>query len=311
MTIQVNECIRLTDFQPDDIPALVEYPSDPDIYAQTLRIPSPYTLADAERWFAILKEITASAGQVVNWAIRDANDKLIGGIGLEGVTPDSHHRAEIGYWLARPFWGRGIMTAVVQALSRHAFEQIGLSKITAYVFAFNEASARVLIKCGFQQEGYLRQHHLKAGRSIDARLFGLLRTSPVPRQAPAQRVKQVIVMRHDLGMRRGKQIAQGAHAAMSFLSQRLQDLQTIRLDDFSTEQQAWLTGSFAKVCCRVQSEEELMQIYEQAVSAGLEVHLITDSGKTEFHGQPTRTCLAIGPATADRIDAITGHLELL
>jgi PTH2 family peptidyl-tRNA hydrolase len=61
----------------------------------------------------------------------------------------------------------------------------------------------------------------------------------------------------------------------------------------------------------VDSEEELMQIHDKAVEAGLEVHLITDSGRTEFHGQPTRTCLAIGPDEADKIDAITGHLELL
>jgi PTH2 family peptidyl-tRNA hydrolase len=125
------------------------------------------------------------------------------------------------------------------------------------------------------------------------------------------RVKQVICMRQDLKMRRGKQIAQGAHASMSFLCRRLQAQDTLSLRDFSEAQRAWLTGSFAKVCCRVDSEEELMAIYEKAVSAGLEVHLITDSGKTEFHGQPTRTCLAIGPDDAAAIDAITGRLELL
>jgi PTH2 family peptidyl-tRNA hydrolase len=125
------------------------------------------------------------------------------------------------------------------------------------------------------------------------------------------RVKQVICMRQDLKMRRGKQIAQGAHASMSFLCRRLQAQDTLSLRDFSEVQRAWLTGSFAKVCCRVDSEEELMAIYEKAVSAGLEVHLITDSGKTEFHGQPTRTCLAIGPDDAAVIDEITGLLELL
>lgn len=126
-----------------------------------------------------------------------------------------------------------------------------------------------------------------------------------------RRIKQVIVMRHDLKMRRGKQIAQGAHASMSFLCRRLQNADSVSLDDFPEDQQAWLRGSFAKVCCRVDSEEALMEIYNKAVDAGLEVHLITDSGKTEFHGQPTRTCLAIGPADAERIDPITGELELL
>lgn len=125
------------------------------------------------------------------------------------------------------------------------------------------------------------------------------------------RVKQVIVMRHDLKMRRGKQIAQGAHAAMSFFCRRLQEQGAVSLDDFSNTQQMWLTGSFAKICCRVNSEEELMAIYDKAIDAGLEVHLITDSGKTEFGGVPTRTCLAIGPDDVEKIDPITGDLQLL
>jgi PTH2 family peptidyl-tRNA hydrolase len=125
------------------------------------------------------------------------------------------------------------------------------------------------------------------------------------------RIKQVIVMRHDLKMRRGKQIAQGAHASMSFMCRRLQAACSLSLDDLTETQRAWLTGSFAKVCCRVDSEEALMEIHDKAQEAGLEVHLITDSGKTEFHDQPTRTCLAIGPDAAERIDAITGDLQLL
>lgn len=126
-----------------------------------------------------------------------------------------------------------------------------------------------------------------------------------------QRIKQVIVIRHDLKMRRGKQIAQASHASMSFICRRLQKQASVSLDDFSDVERSWLTGSFAKVCCRVNSEEELMVIHDKAIAAGLEVHLITDSGKTEFHGQPTRTCLAIGPDAAEKIDPLTGHLELL
>ena len=126
-----------------------------------------------------------------------------------------------------------------------------------------------------------------------------------------RKIKQVIVMRHDLKMRRGKQIAQGAHASMSFICRRLQERGSVSLSDFSEVEQAWLTGAFAKVCCRVDSEAELMAIHDKAVAAGLEVHLITDSGKTEFHGEPTNTCLAIGPDEAEKIDEITGHLQLL
>ena len=124
-------------------------------------------------------------------------------------------------------------------------------------------------------------------------------------------IKQVIVMRHDLKMRRGKQIAQGAHASMAFLTRRLQSSSSICMDDFSPHEQAWISGSFAKVCVRCNSEDDLMAVHDKATEMGLEVHLITDSGRTEFHGQPTRTCLAIGPDDATKIDQVTGHLELL
>ena len=130
-------------------------------------------------------------------------------------------------------------------------------------------------------------------------------------ESQAPNTKQVIVIRHDLKMRRGKQIAQGAHASMSFLTRRLQSRSSICVDDFSPNEQTWIMGSFAKVCVRCNSEEDLMAIHDKAIEFGLEVHLITDSGRTEFHGKPTRTCLAIGPDDASKIDPVTGHLELL
>jgi RimJ/RimL family protein N-acetyltransferase len=67
------------------------------------------------------------------------------------------------------------MTAEVQRFCQHAFEEFGLVKITAHVFAHNPASARVLQKCGFQEEGFLRKHYLKDGKLVDARLFALLK----------------------------------------------------------------------------------------------------------------------------------------
>lgn len=98
---------------------------------------------------------------------------------------------------------------------------------------------------------------------------------------------------------------------MSFICRRLQEQGSVSLGDFSEVACGWLTGAFAKVCCRVDNEDELMANHNKAVEAGLEVHLITDSGKTEFHGEPTRTCLAIGPDEAEKIDEITGALQLL
>lgn len=110
-------------------------------------------------------------------------------------------------------------------------------------------------------------------------------------------------------MRRGKEIAQGAHASCSFMAVRLTGLDgnNIKLTD---AQRAWLQGSFAKITLQVNSEDELLKIHEEARAAGLESHLITDSGKTEFKGIPTHTCIAIGPDYAELIDPITQHLKL-
>jgi peptidyl-tRNA hydrolase, PTH2 family len=130
-------------------------------------------------------------------------------------------------------------------------------------------------------------------------------------------VKQVIVMRthypNDNGgvfsPRKGKLIAQGAHAAMMWLSDRLRRSNYTNIH-FSTEEIEWLKVSSTKICLQVNSEEELLAIYNKAKKKGLTAHLVTDSGKTEFAGVPTRTCLAIGPNKADKIDEVTKELKL-
>lgn len=118
--------------------------------------------------------------------------------------------------------------------------------------------------------------------------------------------KQVIVLRKDLNMRKGKMVAQGSHASMSFLTRRLQ-----RNEPPTEVQKEWLENSFTKICVSVDSEQELLKIARMAEEAGLECHLITDNGTTEFGGVPTRTCLALGPDRPEIIDKISGHLKLL
>ena len=128
-------------------------------------------------------------------------------------------------------------------------------------------------------------------------------------------VKQVIIIRKDLKMRRGKEIAQGSHAAMAWLSLRLRAGKVdktkyayhILLND---AEQAWINGGFRKVVCQVSSLEALMAIHEAAQEAGLESRVITDAGLTEFGKIPTVTALAVGPDYDERIDPVTGELEL-
>jgi ribosomal-protein-alanine N-acetyltransferase len=176
MPFDIGNGLHLTDFHRSDADVLVEHLSDKDIYDRTLRIPYPYTAADAQRWLDIVEKATKQNGhQPVNWVVRDHDDRVIGGIGLDGFVIGKSHRAEIGYWLGRPFWGRGIMPAAVHVVCCHAFENLGLVKVQAHVFSFNDASARVLEKCGFELEGYLRKHFLKDGNYIDAKAYGLVR----------------------------------------------------------------------------------------------------------------------------------------
>jgi ribosomal-protein-alanine N-acetyltransferase len=175
MKLAVNDQVHLSEFRPTDKDALIAHLNDRDIYDRTLRIPHPYTAAAADEWLALVAKITQQQGRPVQWAIRSVADALIGGCGFDGFQVGKSHRAEVGYWLAKPFWGRGIMTAVVQRVCRHAFEEFVLAKITAHVFPHNPASARILEKCGFQEEGFLRKHFLKDGQFVDARLFGLLK----------------------------------------------------------------------------------------------------------------------------------------
>ncbi len=123
-------------------------------------------------------------------------------------------------------------------------------------------------------------------------------------------VKQVIVVRRDLKMRRGKEIAQGSHASMAFLLARFRENGGMELREFDEHVRAWLLAHCAKICVRVDSEAELLDVHERARAAGLESHLIRDAGHTEFGGVPTLTCCAIGPAEASKVDAITGSLTL-
>lgn len=132
------------------------------------------------------------------------------------------------------------------------------------------------------------------------------------------KVKQVIVLRTDLNMRKGKMVAQGAHAAMAaVLGQGEYNWDGYGNGSFKLDLShgqaltIWLTGKFTKICVAVNGEDELKAIYHQALKAGLPAALIQDSGLTEFKGIPTYTAVAIGPADITAVDSITSHLKLL
>lgn len=118
-------------------------------------------------------------------------------------------------------------------------------------------------------------------------------------------LKQVIVVRTDLNMRKGKIAAQVAHASMAAI------LPKGELTVTNPKAIEWLNGDFTKIVVGVSSEQELLAIYQQAVDQGLLCSLIQDSGRTEFKGVLTYTCVAIGADYSNVIDKITGHLKLI
>jgi len=116
--------------------------------------------------------------------------------------------------------------------------------------------------------------------------------------------KQVIVLRKDLNMRKGKMVAQGAHASLAAI------LHNGKLRNHP-DVDAWLEGRFTKVCVSVDSEQELIDIHEYARAQGLLTSLIRDAGLTEFGGVPTLTAVAVGPGIPEHVDKVTGKLKLL
>ena len=126
------------------------------------------------------------------------------------------------------------------------------------------------------------------------------------------KVKQVLVLRKDLNMSKGKMVVQGAHASIAFLTNKMKDNlsnpEALWWVNLSQAEKEWVYGTFFKVCVGVDSEKELLDIGYNAVMLGLSVKYIEE---TTGFDKPTITCLAIGPDYSSKIDSVTKHLKLL
>lgn len=139
--------------------------------------------------------------------------------------------------------------------------------------------------------------------------------------------KMVAVMRKDFkGLPKGKYAAQAGHGYVANILRMMNNGKTVNEEmpkiingkytltlevEVGSALDQWLRGSYRKIAVSVNSEEELMQIYQKVLEKGLPVSLIEDNGLTVFHGEKTKTCLVIGPEFDEKIDEITGHLPLL
>ena len=164
--------VRLRPWQLADVPALREAANDRGIW-QNLRdvFPHPYQESDALQYIGL---VTDAKSTDLHLCIEVAGTAG-GAISVLFQRDVSRRSAEIGYWLGRAHWGRGIATAAVRTLTEYAFWHFDLARIYAQVFAPNDASARVLMKAGYDFEGRLRQAVTKDGRTFDGLLFACLR----------------------------------------------------------------------------------------------------------------------------------------
>jgi ribosomal-protein-alanine N-acetyltransferase len=154
-----------------DAPSLALHANDREIWRNLKdRFPNPYSLANAE-WFIehCRSEVPESSFAIV------VDDEAIGAIGFEHRGDIWRRSVELGYWLARPYWGRGITTEAVRVMTNWALETWSLNRIWAGVFAWNPASARVLEKAGYTFEARLRHSAVKDGELVDELIYAVVR----------------------------------------------------------------------------------------------------------------------------------------
>ena len=133
--------------------------------------PHPYRIDDAERFIAMATQMSPETYFAI-----EVNGHAVGGVGYTLHTDVERIGAELGYWLGAEFWGRGIATSVVRAVTACAFEaHPELCRLYAVPFAWNPASARVLEKAGYRREGTLRRSALKDGHVLDQWMYAIVR----------------------------------------------------------------------------------------------------------------------------------------
>jgi RimJ/RimL family protein N-acetyltransferase len=168
-----SDRLLLRPFSLDDASEVQRLAGNRAIADTTLNIPHPYEDGMAEEWISTLKAKMQS-GEMATFAITRVEDgQLIGAIGLTIEAPSE--RAELGYWIGEPYWGRGYCSEAVALVVRHGFEGLRLNKIHACYFERNPSSGRVLEKTGMMKEGVARQHIKKHERFENLVQCSLLR----------------------------------------------------------------------------------------------------------------------------------------
>jgi RimJ/RimL family protein N-acetyltransferase len=168
-----TERLVLRPLELSDAEAVRQLAGDRAIAENTISIPHPYEAGMAEEWISGRQEMFENQKGVTLAITLKSDGTLIGAMSLMDLHVG--HRAELGYWVGRPYWGQGFCTEGGEAMIRYGFEQLGLVRIHASHFGSNPASGKVLTKLGMRHEGRQRHHVKKWDRLEDLELYGLLR----------------------------------------------------------------------------------------------------------------------------------------
>ena len=155
-----------------DIASILEYVYAPEIAANTF-VPHPYSPEAAHEFVRKASEDWRN-GKDYTFAIIEARSDCFAGVMGIHLVPE-HQRAEVGYWLGRPFWGRGLATQALRLLIQFGFEELGLNRIAAGHFAHNPASGRVMQKANMRYEGTRRAYHFHRDGFKDSVWYAILR----------------------------------------------------------------------------------------------------------------------------------------
>jgi RimJ/RimL family protein N-acetyltransferase len=170
MKLDLDLCI-VRSFHIDDAVSIARLANNRKIWIN-LRdaFPHPYTINDAISFIGMVKSQKPETVFTI-----EVDSEACGAIGFHPGKDVERISAEIGYWLAEPLWGRGIMTEVLDAVTGYAMENFALERIFALPYAWNSASFRVLEKCGYQLEGRMRRSAIKDGKVVDQLLYAYIR----------------------------------------------------------------------------------------------------------------------------------------
>ena len=176
-----TERLILRPIAESDVMLLHPLIDDPDVAAAMLSTPHPYPEHEFRSFTKKALEAVQRGERYEMVIVPKETGLLIGAIRLFNISRE-HLRSEIGYWLGKPYWGRGYMTEAVTRMLDLGFTDLGLESIHAYCFIRNPASIRVLEKVGFTQEGYIRHAVRKDGEFLDVRLLGMIREDYLSRK---------------------------------------------------------------------------------------------------------------------------------